>query len=245
MDDYFNVSKEKWQKCLSISDNEIPEKLIIEGHINYPKLIEKRGQKLSDVKNCWMPNLIMGKYQGQLIGYGVCFGGPIASQFAHIYCKMGTKKIIQIGICGGLQDYIELGDIIVSGIVLSMDGSAKLYKQKSNIVTFDENLKKKVIQEFEKRKIKYHVGKTVSYFDILLEEKKDLIELSKSGYLAVEMEAATTCSVANFFGVPAISFFVVSDNSMTGKDLFYKMTKKEKDRIEEGKDNIFDVALNI
>ena len=88
-------------------------------------------------------------------------------------------------------------------------------------------------------------GKTVSYFDILLERQEDLMELSNSGYIGVEMEAAAAGSVANHFGVPAISFFVVSDNSITGKDLFYKQTEEESKRIEEGSDMLFDIALRI
>lgn len=243
--DYFHVTKEKWQSFLNISDNNIPDKLIIEGQINFPKYIEKRSSKLSNVVNAWMPNLIIGEYEEQLIGYGVCFGGPITSQFVHIHCKLGTKKIIHIGTGGGLQKHIELGDIVVSESVLSLDGSAQLYNQESKLINFNDHLKESVKQELEKRKLKFHIGKTVSYFDILLEKKEDLIDLSNSGYIGVEMEAAATGSVAKYFDIPALSFYLISDNSISGKDLFYKQTYEEQKRIKKGIDEIFDIALSL
>jgi purine-nucleoside phosphorylase len=243
--DYFNGPKKQWQKLLRISDEDIPGKLIIEGGVNYPKWIERRSGSLTNVRSAWIPSLIQGEFEGQLVGYGVCFGGPMASQFTHIYCKMGTGKIIQIGTGGGLQKDIELGDIVVSEGVLSLDGSARLYKQETDYVRFDTNLKEKVIVELKKGNIKHHVGKTVSYYDILLEEGRDLINLSNLGYLGVDMEAAAVGSVAMYFGVPAISIILISDNSITGKDLFYKQNEEEQKRIDEGMDRIFEVALSV
>ena len=35
--DYFNNTKDKRQEFLNISDEDIPEKLIIDGKMNYPK----------------------------------------------------------------------------------------------------------------------------------------------------------------------------------------------------------------
>jgi purine-nucleoside phosphorylase len=163
----------------------------------------------------------------------------------HIYCKLGTQKIIQIGTGGGLQKNLELGDIVVSESVLSLDGVWKLYKQQSESVKFDECLRDKAAQELEKRNANFRVGRTVSYYDILLEEEKDLLGLSESGYLGVEMESAATASVAGFFGVPAIALFVVSDNSISGKDLFYSQTQEERERIKKSRETIFDVALEI
>lgn len=242
---YYDISKEKWQDFLNISDKDIPRRLIIEGNINYPRYIEKRAKYFTYVKQGWMPNLIIGEYQGELIGYCVCFGGPLTSQLVHIYSKLGTKKIIHIGVGGGLQKNIEPGDVIVSESVLSLDSSAELYKIGSNHAKFDDSLKEKVIKELNNRNLKYHMGKTVSYFDILLEKQEDLMELSNTGYIGVEMEAAAVGSVANHFGVPAISFFVISDNSITWKDLFYNQTEEECKSIEDGSDMLFDIALKI
>jgi len=242
---YFNVTKDKWHSLLDISRKDIPEKLIIEGHPDFPGCIERRRTRLSNVRPAWMPNLIIGDFQGQSIGYGVCFGGPLVSQFVHIYCKLGTQKIIQIGTGGGLQKDLELGDIVVSESVLSLDGVWKLYRQRSRRLMFDDGLRDRAAHELEKNHANFRVGRTVSYYDILLEEEKDLHKLSESGYLGVEMEAAATASVASFFGVPAIALFVVSDNSITGKDLFYSQTEEERKRIKKSRDTVFDVALEI
>ena len=219
---YYSIPGERWQDFLHIPDEDIPDRLIIEGQIHFPRFIERRSQVLEDVRPAWMPNLVLGSHGDELVAYGVCYGGPIASQFAHVYSKLGTGKVIQIGICGGLQADIELGDIVVSEEVLSLDGSARLYKLGEDHARFDRTLRDRAVAELEDRGARYHVGRTASYYDILLEEEEDLDDLRTLGFIAVEMEAAATGSVANHFGVPALAVLAVSDNSISGKDLFHK-----------------------
>jgi purine-nucleoside phosphorylase len=242
---YYSVPKERWQEFLDIEDEAIPRKLIIEGHIDFPRCIEERSRSLEHARVAWMPNLIHGKHEGQTIAYGVCFGGPIASQFTHIYCKLGTVKVILIGICGGLQADMDLGDVIVSEGVRSMDGSARLYKHDSGVVAFDMALRDRAVEEMGRRSVRFHVGRTVSYFDILLEETEDLVSLSRSGYVGVEMEAAAVAAAATHFGTPAISLLAVSDNSISGKDLFYEQQEEERERVRRARDVTFDVALGL
>ena len=242
---YYSIPKEQWRSFLKISDEDLPDKLIIQGAIDFPGYIERRSQVLENVRPGWMPNLIIGEYGGQTIGYGICYGGPIASQFTHIYCKMGTRTVVQIGICGGLQKDIEIGDIIVSERVLSLDGSARLYKQTGEHVTFDETLRDRAISKLEEGDVEFHVGDTVCYYDILLQEQEDLMDLSRSGYIAVEMEAAAVGAVAQHFNTPALSLLTVSDNSISGKDLFYQQTDDERRRLQEGVDLIFKTALEL
>ena len=242
---YYSVTKDMWQDFLKIVDEDIPERLIIEGHIHWPRLIEQRGLALQAVREGWMPNLVLGEHGGRLVGYGVCFGGPIASQFAHIYCKMGTEKIIQIGICGALRTDIELGDIIVSEGVLSLDGSARQYGLSDDGVEFDPALRDRAVEMLEGSGRVVHVGRTVSYYDILLERMEDLEDLSERGYIGVEMEAAAVGAVANHFGTPALSVQTVSDNSLSGKDLFYDQTDEEKEGIRSGMDEVFRIALEL
>jgi uridine phosphorylase len=242
---YRSVPGERWQDFLNIPDDGIPRRLIIEGQISYPRFIERRSQVLSDVRTAWMPNLVHGRHADELVAYGVCFGGPIASQFTHVYCKVGTPKVIQIGICGGLQADIELGDIIVSEEVLSLDGSANLYGLADDRARFDRTLRDRAVALLEDLGARYRVGRTVSYFDILLEEGEDLADLSAAGYVGVEMEAAATGSVANHFGVPALAVLAVSDNSISGKDLFHEQSEEERGRVQTAIDAVFDVALGV
>ncbi len=90
--DYFKNTKEEWQEFLNIPEQDIPEKLIIDGKIDYPKWTRIVLDRMDNGRIAWMPNLTFGDHNGKLTGYGVCFGGPVASQFTHIYCKMGTRR---------------------------------------------------------------------------------------------------------------------------------------------------------
>lgn len=243
--DYFNESKEKWQSILGISNVDIPDKLIIDGKLNYPKWTKIVLDRMRNGRIAWMPNLVIGNIDDSLTGYGACFGGPIASQFCHIYCKMGSQKMVQIGTGGGIQPDIELGDVIVSESVLCRDGVNRLYRHAEDTIHFDRDLTGQVIEKLEDAGIPYHLGRTVCIYDILLWEERDFMELSRSGYKGCDMESGAVGSVAKFFGVPAVSFYVCSDNSASGKDLFYKPTDEESKRINDSLLSILDIALNL
>jgi uridine phosphorylase len=232
-------------KNLRVKKNEVPDKLIIEGRIRSERGMAGRADRLRKVKPGWEPGIITGEYGDRKVAFAMCVGGPVASQISHLYCKLGVKKIIHIGTGGGLQKNIALGDIIVSKRVLSLDGCAKLYKQKSRLVGFDKGLVSAVTAQLKQRNLRHHVGRTVTYYDILLEEMKDLRALCRAGYLGVEMEAASVASVANYFGVPAVSLFYASDNSMTGKTIFHSKTPKELEATKAASDAIFEIALSV
>ena len=57
------------------------------------------------------------------------------------------------------------------------------------------------------------------------------------------MESGAVGSVCNFFDIPAVSFFVCSDNSASGKDLFYKQSYEEKVRVKKGLDIILEPLI--
>ena len=59
------------------------------------------------------------------------------------------------------------------------------------------------------------------------------------------MESGAVGSVSKLFGVPATSFYVCSDNSASGKDLFYKQTEEESKRINDSLLSVLDIALNL
>jgi uridine phosphorylase len=158
---------------------------------------------------------------------------------------MGTERIIQIGCGGGLQPEIELGDIMVSEGVLCVDGSAKLYKQESDFVEFDRALTKKVIEKLKGGNTPYHLGKTVCTYDILLWEPDIFNGLSGSGYIGTDMESGGVGSAARFFDVPAASFYVCSDNSASGKDLFHKQNREEQEKVKKGFQTVLDIALDL
>jgi len=242
---YFSVSTKTWMKNLRVNKNAVPDKLIIEGRIRSELGMARRAEKLQNVKPGWEPGIITGEYNGQKVAFAMCVGGPVASQISHLYCKFGVKRIIQIGTGGGLQKNIALGDILVGRRVLSLDGSARLYKQRTRLVKFDKDLVDAVIARLKHRKLGFHVGNIVTYFDILLEEMKDLRALCKAGYLGVDMEAASVASVANYFGVPAVSLFYASDNSITGKSIFHKKSAKELEATRAANDAIFEIALEL
>ena len=242
---YYEMPKEKWQGLLGIREEDIPETLVIEGHLAYPEIFSTRGKKLEEGRTAWMPNLMIGKYKGRTVGYGVCFGGPMASQFAHIYCKMGTKRIVLIGECGGIRKTVEVGDIVVSEEVLSLDGVSSLYRRPRDHLLFDAQLLEQAELKLKEKGLKYHIGKTGSYYDILLERKIDLEELAISGYISLDMEAAAVCAVANHFEVPSLAMFVVGDNYTIGKDIFYKKTEEEVKMVNDGMEKVLEIALEL
>ncbi len=59
------------------------------------------------------------------------------------------------------------------------------------------------------------------------------------------MESGAVGSVSKYFNVPAVSFYVCSDNSASGKDLFYKQSDEEMRCVRRGFDTVLDMALDL
>jgi purine-nucleoside phosphorylase len=242
---YYSTTKEQWQSFLRISNRDVPDKLIILCSMNSIEDIHNGYPVLENVRRGWNNKLIIGEFENQTIAFNICNGGPEASKIAHIYCKLGVKLIVHIGFCGALREDIDLGDIVVSKRVLSLDKSAELYNHDADHVESDELFIEKAISKLKMVDIKLHVGDVVSYYNMLLERDEDLEKLRLNGYIAVDMESAAIGAVAHLFTTPSLTILTVTDKLLFGKGIFSETNPIEQANIQKGMDALIETALNL
>lgn len=181
-----------------------------------------------------------GTYQGKKIsvmgtGMGCASIGIYSYELIHMY---GVENLIRIGSCGGMQESVKLGDIVMAIGASTDTNYAHQYHLPgtfSAAATYD--LLYKAVEEAKKYQFPYVVGNVLSS-DIFYNETEEWRDWAKMGVLAAEMESyALYCNAARA-GVNALGIFTVSD-SMVSKE---EMSAEER---QTGFINMMKVALGV
>ena len=179
-----------------------------------------------------------GTYEGKRIsvmgtGMGCASIGIYSYELIHMY---GVKNLIRIGSCGGMQDYVKLGDIVMAaGSSTDTNYAHQYHLPGSYSATASFDLLSKAVEEAKKHRFPYIVGNVICS-DVFYGETEEWKDWAKMGVLAAEMESyALYCNAARA-GVNALAIFTVSD-SMVSKE---EMSAEER---QNGFTNMMKVAL--
>ena len=139
-------------------------------------------------------------------------GGPSAAIALEELCMCGLEYAVRIGTCGGMQEFIVPGDIIIPTAAVRMEGTSKEYAPIEFPAAADYDVVCALVKAAKDNGLNYHTGviqskdsfygqhspKTmpVSYE---LESKWDAWK--KLGVLASEMEAAALFTVSAARGI--------------------------------------------
>lgn len=181
-----------------------------------------------------------GYYKGKRVsvmgtGMGCASIGIYSYELIHMY---GVKNLIRIGSCGGMQESVKLGDIVMAAGASTDTNYAHQYHLPgsfSAVASFD--LLSRAVEEAKQQQFPYVVGNVISS-DIFYGETEEWRDWAKMGVLAAEMESyALYCNAARA-GVNALAIFTVSD-SMVSKE---EMSAEER---QNGFTNMMKVALGV
>lgn len=167
-------------------------------------------------------------YTGYLNGEKVSvtstgIGGPSAAIAMEELVKAGADTFLRIGTCGGMQENILSGDIVIANGAIRMEGTSREYAPVEFPAVPDFYVTSALIQAAMEMKLRYHVGvvqcKDSFYGQHSPAEKPVSYELlnkweawKRMGCLASEMESAALFIVAASLGVRAGSCFLVMAN---------------------------------
>ena len=131
-----------------------------------------------------------------------------------------VKTLIRVGSCGGMQNYVDLHDIIIAITASSINTpSTEFFNRFSFAPTANWELLRKAVGCCEAKKKKHHVGGIYST-DTFYSERTDLSEqMVRHGILGVEMETAELYTVALRHNRNALAILTVSDHLSTGAQL--------------------------
>jgi uridine phosphorylase len=215
---------------LSLAPDRIPTALILRGTRNLRTRYETYASHFSDIVEIGSPNglfedMFIGRHDGVDVGYASVYGPAMASEVAHVFAVLGTRLLIQTGVCGGLADGMEAGDIVIPRHAGCGDGASVCYLPGIEHVSATQELVDCAMAAVHGR-VPAHDGAIWTTAALLAEGDAEINAWHDAGYAAVDLETATTFAVAEHYGVQRLSILSVFDNPRHGAHL--ALTEHEK-----------------
>ena len=109
-----DLTRSDWLGFLDLPEERIPSILVLRGTRNLRTNYDKHLAFFDDVLEVGSPNALfedvfIGRRDGVDVGYASVYGAPMASEITHVFAVLGTRLVIQTGVCGALGDGIERG----------------------------------------------------------------------------------------------------------------------------------------
>jgi purine-nucleoside phosphorylase len=161
-----------------------------------------------------------GRYKGKPVSVmGTGMGMPSLSIYVNELIRdYGVKRLIRIGTCGGMQDYVGLRDIVLA---MSACTDSAVNRQRFGGMdyapTASFGLLKAAWDAAAARTLRVFAGPVLSSDMFYTEDPNQWKLWAKFGVLAVEMETAELYTLAAKYGCEALSVLTVSDHLITGE----------------------------
>lgn len=191
-------------------------------------------------------------------------------EFAVIYSGIGSAlagdavlalenasvgRIIFAGLCGGLSS-CGIGDIIVGEGAFNGEGFTRYHGERFNMAEIFANGEvvgansgyTAVLKEFFNRHLDdKNILKSGNLFTIgslIAEERKNVIDIEKKGYIGIEMELSSVYSAANKTRQKASAVMLVSDLPLK-KPIGESLSAEERKRYNSGFDKIISLLTEF
>ena len=172
-------------------------------------------------------------YTGTLNGVKVSvtstgIGGPSASIAIDELSKCGAHTFIRVGTCGGIQEQVVGGDVVIANGAVRMEGTSREFApiEYPAVANFDVTLALK--QAAEKAGTRHHIGVVQCKDSFFGQHEPEIMPVSyelmnkweawkRMGCLASEMESAALFIAGDFLRVRVGSCFLVVANQERAK----------------------------
>ncbi|NEO86413.1 MAG: nucleoside phosphorylase [Spirulina sp. SIO3F2] len=139
------------------------------------------------------------------------YGGLRTANSLEQLSALGVKKIYAIGLAGGLQEFLEIGDLILLEGSVKGDGISRYYVPDEFPSVADFSLISKLKSKLDSVDKKVHIGLSFGT-DALYRESFDLISyLKQLKVLSIDLETSSLFSISRSLGIKACWIGVISD----------------------------------
>ena len=192
-----------------------------------PKRCAKIAEFLTDAKQV-ADNREFTTYTGTLDGVRVSvtstgIGGPSAAIAIEELSKCGAHTFLRVGTCGGMQENILGGDLVIANGAIRMEGTSREYAPVEYPAVPDFTVTTALVQAAKKRGIRHHVGVVQSKDSFFGQHEPQIMPVSyeltqkwqawlRMGCLASEMESAALFITGSFLHVRVGACFLVLAN---------------------------------
>jgi uridine phosphorylase len=238
------LRREDWLSWLNIPQERVPSILLLRATRNLKARYEQHKQLFSNILEVGSPNgifedVLIGDYCGTSVGYASIYGDAMASEITHVFGVMGTPVVIQTGCCGAIGDGIPAGDLVCATYAHCGEGAAQYYVDTPDVAA-SMDLADQVLSST----VPLHKG-PIYTTSALLAEGREVVERWKvEGYIAVDMETATTFAVAEYFGMKRLSLLFAFENLSQGEHILLSDSEK-RERWAKGEKAMIDIVLGM
>lgn len=212
------------QYHIGLKEGDVGEIVILPGD---PKRCEKIAAYFDE------PKLIADKrefvtYTGFLDGKKISvtstgIGGPSASIALEELVKVGARKFIRVGTCGGMDIGVKSGDLVIATGAIRMEGTSKEYAPIEFPAVADYDIITALKDAAQKLNLPHHIGVVQCKDAFYGQHNPELMPVNyelmnkwqawlKMGCLASEMESAALFIAGSFLRVKVGSIFLVVAN---------------------------------
>ena len=230
------VDRTSWLTLLGLTEDEVPQLLVLEGTWWRDRALANRLPLLTDVRQTGMPDLWWGRLEGVPVGYCPAYGAARAVEPVHVLGTCGTPRVVQIGSCGGLG--VRTGEIVISDAATIGEGASQYYGG-SGVSRPTPAL---VVRAAEASG--GVIGPTVSTDALLAQPPALVARWTAAGHLGVDMETSAVFSAAASFGMEAVSLLFVWDE-LPGRSWTDAFSPAEAAAQKRANSRTFEVALSL
>lgn len=188
-------------------------------------------------------------YSGTLEGERVSvtstgIGGPSAAIALQELVRAGASTFVRVGTCGGMQEEILGGDLVIATGAVRAEGTSREYAPVEYPAVPDFGLTGSLTEAAQKKGFRYHTGVVQCKDSFYGQHEPELMPVSgeltdkwnawiRMGCLASEMESAAIFTVAQYLRVRAASVFsVVANQEREKKGLSNPVVHSTEEAIE-------------
>ncbi len=156
-------------------------------------------------------------YTGTLEGAAVSvvstgIGGPSAAIALEELAKCGADTFIRVGTCGGMQDEVLGGDLVIANGAVRMEGTSREYAPLEYPAVPDPTVMNALAHAAQKAGVRWHIGVVQSKDSFFGQHEPEVMPVSyelqnkwnawlRMGCLASEMETAALFIAGSFLRV--------------------------------------------
>jgi uridine phosphorylase len=239
-----NLTTEQWLEAMDLAAGDVPELLILEGTWWEDQAYEARLAHLDDVRMLAFPGMAWGRYRGRPVVYCCAYGAARAVEPVHALGAVGTRRVVQIGSCGGLQDHVATGDVVLPQRAVIGEGASQYYGG-AGMAVAEPELLDQAARRLEARGMTVHRGLHLTTSSLFMQPADAIARWRETGYLGVDMETSAVFSAARRMGMRAVSMVFVWDELLRGRTWLDPFPEEETRRQRDANAATFAVALDL
>lgn len=190
-----------------------------------------------------------GTYRGTPVSVQTTgMGSPAMAIIAEELLRLGVRRLVRVGTCGGIGAGIRTGDVVVATAAAAADGATRTHLAGDAYAPVpDFALTRALVDAVRDSGLRTHVG-PVATVDLLYNPHPDYVpKLRARGILAVEMEASALfllASRAAATGREARAACILTVSDVLSETLTSEETYLPLDQLERATSSMIEAALD-